>query len=185
MIDSNLYKRDGIWYLRIQINGFDLRRTLRTKSKAEARERAAFLIKKATTPIPAHPTGARVRREALIKTLARHTKVTARGNFIYFIQRSDGGPIKIGRSLRPNARVAIIQRDHPLPLLLLCSVPAPADYETVIHKRFAKDRLGGEWFTPTPRLYKFIRELIAAKSAPAHSPATGDRFADTGQDATA
>lgn len=36
---DNLYKRDGVWYARVQVSGKDVRRSLRTGSRAEAKKR--------------------------------------------------------------------------------------------------------------------------------------------------
>lgn len=41
---DNLYKRDGVWYARIQIDGRDIRRSLRTASRAEAVKRRAKIL---------------------------------------------------------------------------------------------------------------------------------------------
>ncbi len=41
---DNLYKRDGVWYARIQVQGRDIRRSLRTASRAEAKKRLATVL---------------------------------------------------------------------------------------------------------------------------------------------
>lgn len=41
---DNLYERNGVWYARIQVRGKDIRRSLRTASKVEARRRLAVII---------------------------------------------------------------------------------------------------------------------------------------------
>lgn len=41
---DNLYKRDGVWYARIQVDGRDIRRSLRTASRSEAKKRLAVVL---------------------------------------------------------------------------------------------------------------------------------------------
>src|SRR6185312_12465421 len=41
---DNLVKRDGVWYARVQVRGRDVRRSLRTASKAEAKKRLAVVL---------------------------------------------------------------------------------------------------------------------------------------------
>lgn len=41
---DNLYQRGGTWYARVQVRGRDVRRSLRTASKIEARRRLAVII---------------------------------------------------------------------------------------------------------------------------------------------
>ena len=44
---DNLYKRNGAWYARVQIRGRDLRRSLRTASRAEAVKRLKIILDQA------------------------------------------------------------------------------------------------------------------------------------------
>lgn len=46
-IPPNLYQRDGIWWARIQVRGRDVRRSLRTGVKAEAKQRLKALLAEA------------------------------------------------------------------------------------------------------------------------------------------
>lgn len=48
MAASNLYQRNGTWYVRVQIDGRDYRRSLMTRSKAEAEKRSGTAIERAT-----------------------------------------------------------------------------------------------------------------------------------------
>ena len=41
---GNLYKREGTWYARIQVHGRDIRRSLRTASRPEAKKRLAVML---------------------------------------------------------------------------------------------------------------------------------------------
>ena len=44
---DNLYKRDGTWYARVQVRGRDIRRSLRTASRAEALRRLTLILDQA------------------------------------------------------------------------------------------------------------------------------------------
>src|SRR3954471_10701914 len=41
---DNLIQRGGVWYARIQVRGRDVRRSLRTASRAEAKKRLAVVL---------------------------------------------------------------------------------------------------------------------------------------------
>jgi hypothetical protein len=82
------------------------------------------------------------------------------GSFVYFVQAGDGGPIKIGTSKRPNARLASLRTSHAAELRVLAIVPGTARFEAWIHRLFASDRQRGEWFAPSERLCIFIAGLL-------------------------
>ncbi len=44
---ENLYQRNGVWWARVQVNGRDIRRSLRTPSRPEAQRRLRKLLKEA------------------------------------------------------------------------------------------------------------------------------------------
>lgn len=85
--------------------------------------------------------------------------------FVYFIQGTEGGPIKIGRAVDVLKRLEQIQRCSPIPLRILAVVledgrrgDTPSN-ETALHQLFEKDRLWGEWFRPTTFLLGYIRDV--------------------------
>lgn len=71
---------------------------------------------------------------------------------VYFIQAENGGPIKIGYSTDPEARVRALQPGHPERLVLRRSFPGGSLEEAALHRIFARYRLQGEWFSPVPLL---------------------------------
>lgn len=75
---------------------------------------------------------------------------------VYFIQAGDNGAIKIGYTDNVNKRLKQIQTGNPYKLNLLKVINGNYETERTIHKLFSKDRLEGEWFTPTKELLKFI-----------------------------
>jgi hypothetical protein len=76
---------------------------------------------------------------------------------IYFLQPTDGGPIKIGFSDNVDARVRQLEWHYGRPLALLGTMEGGREEETEIHSRFAHLRLGRtEQFRPASELLAFI-----------------------------
>lgn len=68
---------------------------------------------------------------------------------VYFIQPVGGGPVKIGVSNCPVARLTALQTGCPVPLEIVKTIPAIRNKtERDIHKAFAEYRVRGEWFSP-------------------------------------
>lgn len=67
------------------------------------------------------------------------------------------GPIKIGISNHPVARLAEMQQVCPARLEILAVAPGGARTEKRYHERFLEHRLHGEWFRRNPELLKLIR----------------------------
>ena len=73
----------------------------------------------------------------------------------YFI--SNGRAVKIGRARRPAHRLRQLQTAHPQPLTLVATLDG--DQEASLHRRFAGDRLEGEWFILSERIQAFIDQV--------------------------
>lgn len=73
------------------------------------------------------------------------TKDTSR---VYFIQRGNDGPVKIGHSKHPERRLTGLQSASPDPLRLLGTLPGGKAREAELHQKYAAFRLTGEWFKP-------------------------------------
>jgi hypothetical protein len=72
---------------------------------------------------------------------------------IYFIQRGEDGPIKVGTSTDPVERLRSLQTSNAEPLTLLGFMPGGSLEERAIHALLEDGRLEGEWFSPdTPGL---------------------------------
>lgn len=82
-------------------------------------------------------------------------------SWVYFVQATTGGPVKIGRSATPRARVASLQTANAAELRIVATVPGGATVERAMHATFAADRIraGGEWFNPSPSLAALVKEL--------------------------
>ena len=80
---------------------------------------------------------------------------------VYFIQACGGGPVKIGRSADPRARIATLQTANPDHLRIVATMPGGVAVERMLHRMFERHRVrpDGEWFNPEPEVLAFIREL--------------------------
>lgn len=83
---------------------------------------------------------------------------------VYFLHDPVSATIKIGSATNVRARVATIQACSPVGLTLLCDVPGGIDLERQLHRRFAAERLHGEWFRCTAKLLQVARELTQSKT---------------------
>lgn len=79
-------------------------------------------------------------------------------SLVYFIGY-DGGPIKIGHSVNPTARLVDLQMGSHEDLRILATMPGGLRKERELHRRFAAHRLRGEWFSPVEEVLEFVREV--------------------------
>jgi len=77
---------------------------------------------------------------------------------VYFIT-SEAGPIKIGLSECPQARVHHMQSHSPSKLTLAAIDEGGRERERHYHERFAMHRLHGEWFSPASDILETIASL--------------------------
>lgn len=82
--------------------------------------------------------------------------------FVYFIR--NGNTIKIGHSHAPNKRMKDMQTSCHAKLEMLAITDGGRMREKVLHKKFAKLRLSGEWFTLAPEIIKYISGLKRRKT---------------------
>ncbi len=66
---------------------------------------------------------------------------------VYFIQDNGAGHVKIGHADDPWARLATLQCGTPYELSIIRTVDGGQKIERWFHKRFAKHRIRGEWFS--------------------------------------
>jgi hypothetical protein len=74
-----------------------------------------------------------------------------------------GQRIKLGLALDPPGLVAELQIARP-DIRLLGEIPGGKDVQTILRKRFSKDRIWRDWFRLTPEIESVINELIAKRS---------------------
>lgn len=79
---------------------------------------------------------------------------------IYFIRNGIDGPIKIGRSSRPNKRFTTLQTANPYQLYLLGIIKGDESVEKYLHDKFQQYRIRGEWYAPDPQFLIELREII-------------------------
>lgn len=82
----------------------------------------------------------------------------------YFIGHAEHG-IKIGVSLQPIERLAILQTGSPVPLRILACIEGGMDLEKGYHTRFREHRLHGEWFSPHPEILAEIDRINSEQAA--------------------
>ena len=81
---------------------------------------------------------------------------------VYFITARDIGICKIGVARDVEARRSSLQTASPVELVLEATLPGSRELEQRLHKRFAKHRVKGEWFTITDEIEKLIAEAAAS-----------------------
>jgi hypothetical protein len=98
---------------------------------------------------------------------------------IYFMQATDGGPVKIGHSADVPTRVRQLASHYRKPLAVLATMDGDREEEAEIHARFAHLRFGRtEQFRPASELMAFIgRPLLVGpnpETVEAMAPANFD-----------
>lgn len=86
-------------------------------------------------------------------------------DYVYFIQATESGAIKIGISWNPLKRLLDVQNGHHEPLLLIGQFPGTIADERALHAEFAHLRLSGEWFRCDESLLAKITELSKSSGA--------------------
>jgi hypothetical protein len=88
---------------------------------------------------------------------------------VYVLGAPGGSTVKIGRTTNLAKRFADIQSMSPVPLTLMWSHPGGHELETRLHRRFAEQRIHGEWFTfdcdPLPAIQKAVTEALRPEPA--------------------
>jgi DNA-binding NtrC family response regulator len=84
---------------------------------------------------------------------------------IYFLQRGQDGPIKIGFTSKDDVsqRMATLQTACPERLTLIGMIEGGLDREKALHRLFSNHKLGGEWFDSTPRIFIYLLGLILGR----------------------
>lgn len=79
---------------------------------------------------------------------------------VYFILGETTQLIKIGVANCAEQRLSNLRTGCSEPLMLLAVVLCPkrGDLERELHRRFAKHRVRGEWFSPAPEIITYIAE---------------------------
>ncbi|WP_181008286.1 integrase arm-type DNA-binding domain-containing protein [Sphingomonas montanisoli] len=167
MADSNglyLYiTRAGAksWRLKYRFGGHEQRLTfglypeITVERARELRDQARLLLKAKQDPRRALEVVAQ-RDAAFFLLTPPETEGTPN---VYFVRQASG-LIKIGVTRNLPARLAQLQLGGDRPLELMGVLSGGFATEGMLHRLFAESAVGGEWFTPSPRLLEFIEENI-------------------------
>ena len=68
------------------------------------------------------------------------------GSVVYFVQATEGGPVKIGVTTDLSRRLKALQTAQAEPLRVLRWVPGNEAIEAYYHRVFGHLRIQGEWF---------------------------------------
>lgn len=79
---------------------------------------------------------------------------------IYFIRGVHTGRIKIGTSINPEQRLRSLQTGSPEPLEMMGVIQGGPKEEKILHKRFKRFGMHGEWFKPDPDLVYEIKAML-------------------------
>lgn len=83
---------------------------------------------------------------------------------IYFVQAlGGGGPIKVGCAFDPYRRLKQLQMFSPVELALMGYLEGDRKDEKRLHRKMKKHRAWGEWFYPSPLLWRLIEAGAAYK----------------------
>lgn len=93
---------------------------------------------------------------------AKQSSSKTTNGFVYLIQ-SPTGYYKIGRTKDPNDRIATFSVKLPFEVEYVCVIQTSDMYslETILHNRYAKQRVNGEWFQLTPEDVEYIKGLAS------------------------
>lgn len=78
--------------------------------------------------------------------------------FTYVIRAGNDGPIKVGKAMDPESRLAELQTGSWQELQLLHVVPGYGEMERRFHLKLKSSNIRGEWFTG-PAVEQFLRWL--------------------------
>lgn len=84
--------------------------------------------------------------------------------WIYFLRAGTSGPIKIGTSVNVDSRIATLQTGCPDELRLIARIRGGSGVERMLHQKFDRDRIRGEWFKPSSELVELIKELTGDRT---------------------
>lgn len=79
---------------------------------------------------------------------------------VYFIEAGAGGPIKIGVTANVPERVKDLQGASPVRLSVIVTIAGDHKDERRLHRRFAVERMSGEWFRGDGVVRAFATSLV-------------------------
>jgi hypothetical protein len=91
----------------------------------------------------------------VLEEASKSDAADAPGSVVYFAQNTVTSEIKIGTSRKLQSRLKALGKS----VSFLVSVPGSFRVEGLMHLRFRKARMHGEWFRPVPELISFTQTL--------------------------
>jgi hypothetical protein len=108
------------------------------------------------------------------------SRVAHKLRLIYFLRPIGGGPVKIGCSAAPYARLKLFAEWSPVPLEIAVTALGRMVDELAIHRKLACHRMHGEWFSPSEELDTLISSIQRTGKIPKayRAPPTEQAVAD-------
>jgi hypothetical protein len=78
---------------------------------------------------------------------------------VYFVQSIEGGPIKIGTTVRLTMRLQALANEYGLDLRVLAVTDGSYREEKSLHRQFSHLNVEDEWFEPGDDLLEFIIKI--------------------------
>ena len=79
-------------------------------------------------------------------------------SYVYFVRAGKYGPIKIGKSVNPEMRLAELQTGNLKRLRIIGLISnASFEVERELHRKFERLLIRGEWYKPRLKLLWYIR----------------------------
>lgn len=88
------------------------------------------------------------------------------GGWTYFIQASDGGPVKIGYSADPEGRLNKLSTASPYELRIIGVIDG--NVEQILHQKFKADHIRLEWYASSCNLKEYIKNNAKAYVPPSY-----------------
>jgi hypothetical protein len=95
----------------------------------------------------------------LSKTPEEQLSLHPTDRWVYFVQESGAGAIKIGTTKNVSTRVREMAVGTPHLLAVLAVIEGNRNTEQALHRRFRHARIRGEWFRPVPELLDYIASI--------------------------
>jgi len=80
------------------------------------------------------------------------------GSVVYFIIRRGMPGVKIGTTTNLSKRLSELQSSTPDYLFVFGTLPGDKVVEKILHKKFATNRIRGEWYEFTPEMKRFVKK---------------------------
>lgn len=153
---------------RLEYRTFDAYLTSRwdcSRMRACQRIRGAFIADQVNTALRSRGCTNLIKSERLARSLYRipaEQRVSVwlqrqSAPVIYFVRVAGQSLVKIGFAENVGERIGTLQTASPFELVLLGTIAAKSrKEEAALHKRFASDRVRGEWFYLSPTIRRYI-----------------------------